>query len=115
MVSPVQGYWQLVLEFLASLIERETDWLAPAIFVLLIVAALGFFLEGSVVAPASYSILAQQCSYPTRAAGAPWGGVSDRERSMSEAIYLCPHKRFQAFSDVSVPFWRIMTSHRIRL
>jgi hypothetical protein len=73
MVSPVQGYWQLVLEFLASLIERETDWLAPAFFVLLIVAALGFFLEGSVVAPASYSILAQQCSYPTRAASALLG------------------------------------------
>jgi hypothetical protein len=38
------------------LTERKSYWLAPVIFVLLLLSALAFFLEGSVLAPAIYSV-----------------------------------------------------------
>ena len=52
----MQSYTGLVREFVDYLRERKTYWLAPLIFVLLMLATLGFFLEGSVIAPAIYSI-----------------------------------------------------------
>lgn len=52
----VQDFTGLVREFVDYLRERKTYWLTPLIFVLLMLATLGFFLEGSVVAPAIYSI-----------------------------------------------------------
>jgi len=52
----MQSHTGLVREFVDYLRERKTYWLAPLIFVLLMLATLGFFLEGSVVAPAIYSI-----------------------------------------------------------
>ena len=52
----VQDFTSLVRDFVDYLRERRAYWLAPVIFVLLMLATLGFFLEGSVVAPAIYSI-----------------------------------------------------------
>lgn len=52
----VQDCAGLVREFVDYLRERKTLWLAPLIFVLLMLATGAFFLEGSVVAPAIYSI-----------------------------------------------------------
>ena len=52
----VQDFTSLVREFVDYLRERRTYWLAPVIFFLLMLGTLGFFLEGSVVAPAIYSI-----------------------------------------------------------
>jgi len=52
----MQSHTGLVREFVDYLRERKTYWLAPVIFVLLMLTTLGFFLEGSVVAPAIYSI-----------------------------------------------------------
>jgi hypothetical protein len=49
-------YYSLVAEFVTFLKERKSYWLAPVIFVLLLLSALAFFLEGSVLAPAIYSI-----------------------------------------------------------
>jgi len=57
MNKAVQDQWQLVLEFTQYLKERIRDWLAPVICTLLILGTLGFFLEGSALAPAVYSIL----------------------------------------------------------
>ncbi len=56
MTSRAQEYVQLYNEFLAYLQERKSYWLAPLIFVILMFATLAFFLEGSVLAPAIYSI-----------------------------------------------------------
>ena len=52
----MQDYTGLVREFVDYLIERRTYWLAPIIFLLLMLGTVAFFLEGSVVAPAIYSI-----------------------------------------------------------
>ena len=52
----VQDYYSLVEEFVMFLKEKKSYWLAPVIFVLLLLSALAFFLEGSVLAPAIYSI-----------------------------------------------------------
>ncbi len=52
----VKDYSSLVAEFVMFLKERKSYWLAPLIFVLLLLSALAFFLEGSVLAPAIYSI-----------------------------------------------------------
>jgi len=52
----MQSYTGLVREFVDYLRERKTYWLAPLIFVLLMLGTLGFFLQGSVMAPAIYSI-----------------------------------------------------------
>ena len=49
-------YVSLIGEFKGYLMERRTVWLAPVIFVLLLLGSLAFFLEGSVLAPAIYSI-----------------------------------------------------------
>jgi hypothetical protein len=55
-MTGVREYSQLVHEFGVYLRERKSFWLAPLIFIILMVATLAFFLEGSVVAPAIYSI-----------------------------------------------------------
>ncbi|GKS57510.1 hypothetical protein YTPLAS18_10370 [Nitrospira sp.] len=52
----VQDYTHLVKEFIGCLSERKSTWLAPLVFTILLLGALGFFLEGSVLAPAIYSI-----------------------------------------------------------
>ena len=56
MNKAVQEQWQLVLEFTQYLKECIRDWLAPVIGTLLMLGTLGFFLEGSALAPAIYSI-----------------------------------------------------------
>jgi hypothetical protein len=48
--------YSLVAEFVMYLKASKSYWLAPLIFVLLLLSALAFFLEGSVLAPAIYSI-----------------------------------------------------------
>lgn len=52
----VKDYYSLIEEFVLYLREMKSYWLAPLIFVLLALSALTFFLEGSVLAPAIYSI-----------------------------------------------------------
>jgi Family of unknown function (DUF5989) len=54
--TSTKDYPSLVAEFVMYLKERKSYWLAPVIFVLLLLSALAFFLEGSVLAPAIYSI-----------------------------------------------------------
>jgi hypothetical protein len=51
-----KDYSSLVAEFVMYLKASKSYWLAPLIFVLLLLSALAFFLEGSVLAPAIYSI-----------------------------------------------------------
>ena len=51
-----KDYYSLVGEFGLYLKESKSYWLAPLIFVLLALSALTFFLEGSVLAPAIYSV-----------------------------------------------------------
>lgn len=55
-VSGARGYLGILGEFIEFICERKSYWLAPLIFILLLLGALGFFLEGSVLAPAIYSI-----------------------------------------------------------
>jgi len=52
----MHDYQELIQEFTSFVRERRSYWLAPLIFVLLMLATVAFFLEGSVVAPAIYSI-----------------------------------------------------------
>jgi uncharacterized protein DUF5989 len=52
----VHNYYSLVSECSMYLKEKNSYWLAPVIFVLLALSALAFFLEGSVLAPAIYSV-----------------------------------------------------------
>ena len=52
----VKDYYSLVAEFVMYLKKDKSYWLAPLIFVLLALSALAFFLEGSVLAPAIYSV-----------------------------------------------------------
>jgi hypothetical protein len=52
----VKEYYGLTAELTMYLKETKSYWLAPVIFVLLALSALTFFLEGSVLAPAIYSI-----------------------------------------------------------
>ncbi|HMD82880.1 MAG TPA: DUF5989 family protein [Anaerolineales bacterium] len=52
----VKDYSNLIEEFTIYLKENKSFWLAPVIFVCLLLSALAFFLEGSVLAPAIYSI-----------------------------------------------------------
>jgi hypothetical protein len=54
--TKAKDYYSLVSEFTAFVKENRSYWLAPVIFVLLLLSALAFFLEGSVLAPAIYSI-----------------------------------------------------------
>lgn len=54
--SKVKDYFGLIEEFAIYLKENKSYWLAPVIFVCLLLSALAFFLEGSVLAPAIYSI-----------------------------------------------------------
>ncbi len=55
-IARVQDYSNLAKELWTLLSERRSTWLAPLIFAILLLGALGFFLEGSVLAPAIYSI-----------------------------------------------------------
>lgn len=55
-VARVRDYSGLVTEFTIYLKEKKSYWLAPIIFVLMALSALAFFLEGSVLAPAIYSV-----------------------------------------------------------
>jgi hypothetical protein len=55
-LAKVKDYFSLIEEFVSYLKENKSYWLAPVIFVLLLLSALAFFLEGSVLAPAIYSI-----------------------------------------------------------
>ncbi len=52
----VKEYNNMVGELKEYLVEKKSFWLAPVIFVLLLVGALAFFVEGTVLAPAIYSI-----------------------------------------------------------
>ena len=54
--TKVNDYYSLGAEFVMFLRERKSYWLAPLIFILLLLSALTFFLEGSVLAPAIYSV-----------------------------------------------------------
>ena len=52
----VNDYVGMVKDVLIFLKQTNSIWLAPLIFVLLMLGALAFFLEGSALAPAIYSI-----------------------------------------------------------
>jgi hypothetical protein len=52
----VKEYYSLVEELVLYVKASQSYWLAPLIFVLLMLSALAFFLEGSVLAPAIYSV-----------------------------------------------------------
>jgi nitrate reductase assembly molybdenum cofactor insertion protein NarJ len=52
----LKDYANVIEEFAMYLQENKSYWLAPVIFVLLLLSSLAFFLEGSVLAPAIYSI-----------------------------------------------------------
>jgi hypothetical protein len=54
--TKAQDYYSLMTEFWMYLKEKKSYWLAPVIFVLMAMSALAFFLEGSVLAPAIYSV-----------------------------------------------------------
>ncbi|MDR4480917.1 MAG: DUF5989 family protein [Nitrospira sp.] len=54
--TKVRDYSSLITEFAIYLKEKKSYWLAPIIFVLMALSALAFFLEGSVLAPAIYSV-----------------------------------------------------------
>ncbi|BCA53256.1 hypothetical protein W02_03960 [Nitrospira sp. KM1] len=56
LVSGARDYSQLIHDVQAYVMERRSYWLAPLIFAILMLATLAFFLEGSVMAPAIYSI-----------------------------------------------------------
>lgn len=49
-------YYNLIAEFVMYLKEKKSYWLSPVIFILLALSALAFFMEGSVLAPAIYSV-----------------------------------------------------------
>ena len=55
-IAKVNDYFSLVSEVSIYLRQNKSYWLAPVIFVCLLLSALAFFLEGSVVAPAIYAI-----------------------------------------------------------
>jgi len=55
-IVKLRDYFSLIEEFTMYLKENKAYWLAPVIFVCLLLSALAFFLEGSVLAPAIYSI-----------------------------------------------------------
>ena len=55
-LQKVKDYSALIEEFVIYLKATRSYWLAPVIFVCLLLSALAFFLEGSVLAPAIYSI-----------------------------------------------------------
>jgi hypothetical protein len=54
--TKVADYCSLLREVVCFVRERKSLWLAPVIFTLLMFGALFFFLEGSVVAPAIYTL-----------------------------------------------------------
>jgi hypothetical protein len=55
-IAKVNDYFILVNELTIYLKQNKSYWLAPVIFVCLLLSALAFFLEGSVMAPAIYAI-----------------------------------------------------------
>ena len=56
MYSRVKEYLSLLREMIGFIKERKAYWLAPIIFVLLIIGSIFFILEGSIVAPFIYAI-----------------------------------------------------------
>ena len=54
--TKMHSYYSLIAEFSMFLKETKSYWLAPVMFILLALSALAFFLEGSVLAPAIYSV-----------------------------------------------------------
>lgn len=54
--TKAHDYYCLITECSMYLKEKKSYWLAPVIFVLMAMSALAFFLEGSVLAPAIYSV-----------------------------------------------------------
>lgn len=54
--TKAKDYYSLVEELVMFLKESKSYWLAPVIFILLLLSALAFFLEGNVLAPAIYSV-----------------------------------------------------------
>ena len=54
--SVANDYFELVKDLLAFVKERRKIWLAPLIFILLLLGTLFFALEGTVVAPLIYTI-----------------------------------------------------------
>lgn len=55
-LTHMKDYVSSVKDVLGFLKQTQSMWLAPLVFVLLLLATLAFFLEGSVLAPAIYSI-----------------------------------------------------------
>lgn len=55
-ITKARNYYSLVSDISMFLKETKSYWLAPLIFVLLALSAVAFFLEGSVIAPAIYSV-----------------------------------------------------------
>lgn len=55
-VTKVHDYWSVITELAMYVKDTKSYWLAPVMFVLLALGALAFFLEGSVLAPAIYSV-----------------------------------------------------------
>jgi hypothetical protein len=55
-LEKVKEYLRLIEEFWMYARENKSYWLAPVVFILLLVGSLAFFLEGSVLAPAIYSV-----------------------------------------------------------
>ena len=51
-----EEYKGIFQEYLQYIIKRRSFWLAPVVFVLLVLGSLAFILEGSVVAPFIYAI-----------------------------------------------------------
>ena len=51
-----KDYLSLLGEIKEYMSETKCYWLAPIIFVLLLLGSLAFFLEGSALAPAIYTI-----------------------------------------------------------
>ena len=54
--TKVHDYWSVITELAMYVKDTKSYWLAPVMFVLLALSALAFFLEGSVLAPAIYSV-----------------------------------------------------------
>ncbi len=55
-ITRVKEYSDMTGELVTYLRERQSYWLAPVVFMLLLLGSLMFFLEGSTLAPAIYSI-----------------------------------------------------------
>lgn len=54
--SAVKDYFELVKDLLDFVREKKKLWLAPMIFILLLLGTLFFVLEGTILAPVIYTI-----------------------------------------------------------